>query len=166
MEESKVVCNCHKLSSRSVLQERRSLKFSRNSQENTCAGGPATLLKKRHRTPTDYLQWLLLNCIEHYSATLERNVGRSSKKDFCGNITLREKCPYSEFFRSIFSRSRSEYGEIWSISTYSVKMRENADQKNSKCGAFWFSGFLRSFLAFWLSTFLTSISMTNCNIEM
>ena len=41
------------------------------------------------------------------------------------NITLREKCPYSEFFRSVFSRS------IRSISPYSVRMRENTDQKNS-----------------------------------
>ena len=28
------------------------------------------------------------------------------------NETLREKCPYSVFFRSAFSRIRTEYGEI------------------------------------------------------
>ena len=28
---------------------------------------------------------------------------------------LREKCPYSEFLWSVFSRIRTEYGEIWSI---------------------------------------------------
>ena len=28
--------------------------------------------------------------------------------------SLREKCPYSEFFWSVFSRVRTEYGEIWS----------------------------------------------------
>ena len=31
---------------------------------------------------------------------------------------------------------RTEYGEIWSISLYSVRMRENADQNNSECGHF------------------------------
>ena len=33
------------------------------------------------------------------------------------------------FFWSIFSRIRTEYGEIRSISPYSVRMRENTDQK-------------------------------------
>ena len=44
------------------------------------------------------------------------------------------KCPYSEFF--LFSRIWTEYGEIRSISHYSVRMRENTDQKNSKYGHF------------------------------
>ena len=43
--------------------------------------------------------------------------------------TLCEKCPYSEFFWSVFSRIRIEYGEIRSISPYSVRIRENTDQK-------------------------------------
>ena len=50
--------------------------------------------------------------------------------------TLRRKCPYSEFFWSVFSRIRTEYGEIRSVSPYSVQMRENTDQKNSKYGYF------------------------------
>ena len=33
------------------------------------------------------------------------------------------------FFWSVFSRIRTEYGEIRSISPYSVRMRENTDQK-------------------------------------
>ena len=41
-------------------------------------------------------------------------------------------CPYSELFWSAFSRIRTEYGEIPSISPYSVRMREKADQNNSK----------------------------------
>ena len=45
---------------------------------------------------------------------------------------LREKCPYSEFFWSLFSRIQTEYGDIRSISRYSVWMRENTDHKNSK----------------------------------
>ena len=48
--------------------------------------------------------------------------------NFCSsntkNVSLREKCPYSEFFR---------------FSPYSVRMRENADQKNSE-----YRHFLRS----------------------
>ena len=49
---------------------------------------------------------------------------------------LCEKCPYSEFFWSVFSRIRTEYGEIQSIFPYSVRMRKNSDQKNSECGHF------------------------------
>ena len=37
---------------------------------------------------------------------------------------------------SAFSRIRTEYGEIRSISPYSVRMRENADQNNSEYGYF------------------------------
>ena len=47
-------------------------------------------------------------------------------------FSLREKCPYSEFFWSTFSRLQTEYGEMRSISPYSVRMRENMDQKNSE----------------------------------
>ena len=49
-------------------------------------------------------------------------------------ITLREKCPYSELFCFVFSRIRTEYGEMRSISLYSVRIRENTEQKNSKYG--------------------------------
>ena len=38
-----------------------------------------------------------------------------------------EKCPYLEFFWSVFSRIRNECKEIRSISPYSVQMRENTD---------------------------------------
>ena len=49
---------------------------------------------------------------------------------------LREKCPYSEFFWSAFSRVRTEYEGIRSICPYSVRMLENTDQKNSEDGRF------------------------------
>ena len=48
-------------------------------------------------------------------------------------LSLCEKCPYSEFFWSVFSRIRTEYGEKRSIS---VQMRENTNQKNSEYGHF------------------------------
>ena len=44
-------------------------------------------------------------------------------------VPLPEKCPNTEFFWSVFSRIRTEYGEIGSISPYSVRMWENMDQK-------------------------------------
>ena len=49
---------------------------------------------------------------------------------------MTEKCLYSEIFWSAFSRIRTEYGEIRSISQYSARMREITDQKNSECGHF------------------------------
>ena len=42
---------------------------------------------------------------------------------------LRKKCPYLELFWSVFYRIRTKY---LSISPYSVRMRENTDQNNSK----------------------------------
>ena len=49
---------------------------------------------------------------------------------------LREKCPHSESFWSLFSRVRTEYGEILRISPYSVRMQENPDQNNYEYGHF------------------------------
>ena len=43
--------------------------------------------------------------------------------------TLREKCPNTEVFLVRISRIQNEYGEIPSISPYSVRMREYTDQK-------------------------------------
>ena len=43
-----------------------------------------------------------------------------------------EKCPPWELFWSVFSRIRTEYRKIQSISPYSVWMREDTDQNNSK----------------------------------
>ena len=50
--------------------------------------------------------------------------------------TQREKCPYSEFFWSVFFRIRTEYGDLLRKYSYSVQMRENTDQKNFECGYF------------------------------
>ena len=45
---------------------------------------------------------------------------------------LREKCPYSEIFWSVFSRIWTEYREIRSIFPYSIQIPENKDQKKSE----------------------------------
>ena len=50
--------------------------------------------------------------------------------------TLHEKCPCLEFSWFVFSRIRTEYGGIRSISPYSVRMQENTDHKNSEYGHF------------------------------
>ena len=42
------------------------------------------------------------------------------------------QCPNAEVFWSVFSHIRTEYGEIRSISPYSVRMRENMDQKKTR----------------------------------
>ena len=64
----------------------------------------------------------------------------SKAHDLFNSCTLREKCPYLEFFWSVFSHIWTEYGEILRISPYSVRMRENTDQKNSEYGHFSGSG--------------------------
>ena len=61
---------------------------------------------------------------------------------------LREKCPYLEFFSSVFSRIRTQYEEIRCISPYSVRMRENPDEKNSEYGHFLGSVMLITFRVF------------------
>ena len=49
---------------------------------------------------------------------------------------MRKKCPFSKFFWSVFSCIRTEYRDLQSKSPYSVRMRENTDQKNSEYGHF------------------------------
>ena len=55
---------------------------------------------------------------------------------FSQSIILRKKCPYSELFWFVFSSILSEYGEMRSISPYSVQTRENKDHNNSEYGHF------------------------------
>ena len=52
---------------------------------------------------------------------------------------LRETFPCWEFFWSVFSRIRTEYGDLRRKSPYSVWMQKNMDQKNSE-----YRHFLRS----------------------
>ena len=54
-------------------------------------------------------------------------------------LKLREECPYSELFWSVFSLIRTEYGEILLVSPYSIQMRENTDQNNFEYGHFFCS---------------------------
>ena len=45
-------------------------------------------------------------------------------------MTLRQKCPCSEFFWSVFFRTQTEYEDLQGKYRYSVRMRENTDQKS------------------------------------
>ena len=47
-------------------------------------------------------------------------------------IALHQKCLYLELFWSAFSRIRNEYGEILSISPYSVRMGENVGKMRTR----------------------------------
>ena len=82
--------------------------------------------------------------------------------------SLRKKCPYSELFWSIFSRIRTEYGEIrsiWNIylidirniPPYSVRMRENVDQNN-----FEYRHFLRNVLCASFDTYTITVDVCLC----
>ena len=51
---------------------------------------------------------------------------------FSVQLFTAKKCPYWELSWSVFSRIRTEYGEIRSISLYTVRIRENKDQNNSE----------------------------------
>ena len=62
--------------------------------------------------------------------TVFGNLGAPPRNKIEKNVSLREKCPYSEFFWSVFSSILSQYGEI-RISPYSDRMWENTDQKNN-----------------------------------
>ena len=82
----------------------------------------------------------ILKKIESELGTQENPSPRKfNKKEVLMNYPLdplREMCPYSEFFWSVFSRTRTEYEDKRSIPQYSVRMRENTDQKNSEYGHF------------------------------
>ena len=46
------------------------------------------------------------------------------------------RCPYSEFFWSVFSLIHTEYGDLLGKCLHWVRIQENTDQKNPKYGLF------------------------------
>ena len=76
-------------------------------------------------------------CGSLQSATLLKREHLQVTTSQYSSPSLRGKLPYSEFFWSVFSRIQIEYGELLRIFSYSVRMRENTDQKNSEYGHFW-----------------------------
>ena len=68
------------------------------------------------------------------------------------------------FFWYVFSRIRTEYGEIWSISPHSVRMRENTDQKKLHIWTLFKQCVFNQFIIFSLFIsfiFTTSLSLFN-----
>ena len=49
--------------------------------------------------------------------------------------SLREKCPNTQFF-SVFSWIRTEYGDLFCKSPFSVRLEENTDQKKLRIWTF------------------------------
>ena len=63
-----------------------------------------------------------------YSIIVPRIMSRKEFKEM-RKIDCVKSVQIRSFFLSVFSRIRTEYGEIQSISPYSIQMRENTDQK-------------------------------------
>ena len=53
------------------------------------------------------------------------------------SISLREQCPYLEFFWATFSRIRTEFGDLQSKYPYSFRMWEHPDQKTPNTCTFY-----------------------------
>ena len=87
-------------------------------------------IEKPHKVDGEGAEGVRVELVSISSAYIRNNF--NSPLPTIATVTLREKCPYSEFFWSLFSRIRTEYGDIWSISPYSIRMRENTDQRNSE----------------------------------
>ena len=78
------------------------------------------------------------NLVENVKKKLELSLLCSMSLIICQSqwTILHEKCPYSELFWSVFSRSRTKYREILRISLYLVRIWQNTDQNNSQYGHF------------------------------
>ena len=76
----------------------------------------------------------------HFGNTITRTIMPHISFSFIKKRTsiksLREMCPNTEFFWSVFSRIWTKCGNLLRVSPYSVQIRENMDQKNSVFGHF------------------------------
>ena len=69
----------------------------------------------------------LINAM-HYHDKITLRKGKSKP-------SLREKCPNTDFFWSVFSCIRTEYGDLLRNSPYLVRIQKNTDQKNLRIWA-------------------------------
>ena len=90
---------------------------------------------------TEHLRWLLLNCIDHYRATLERIIDRFSKTDFSWyfrRTTHVASMPMRVILRCNRYRNSSECDiSLFSVLLYLIQMR--------RCKAWFFKKYLYSF---------------------
>ena len=80
--------------------------------------------------------WFIRKQVFYLKKTTVSVSSNSVEYCFSLNFALREKCPCSELFWSVFSHIRTKYGEILWISPYLVRMRDT-DQNNSEHGHFY-----------------------------
>ena len=105
--------------------------------------GPATFLKNSSWS----ILLILVSCL----------------KLACGSHCM--KCPYSELFWSAFSLIWTEYVFLLRISTYPVRMLENADQNNCKYRHLTFYTAMFTYDA-WFHAFIISIGEINFTIDL
>ena len=85
----------------------------------------------------------LYNCFQESHIIFWTNTWANSNLQY--HIHCVKRVQMRSFFWSVFSRVRTEYGEILRISPYSVRMRENTDQKKLRIWTHftqWFPSFL------------------------
>ena len=96
------------------------------------------------------------------SKVLVNGLNHWVKSQWVKEKPLHKKCLYSELFRSGFSRIRTKYEEMRSISFYSARMRESVDQNNSGYG-YLYLPFLNVVVYITnQKTFLKTISVIQC----
>ena len=102
------------------------LKISQNSEENTCA---KSLFLNNVVGLNNTSGWLLLSISndKFFMDWIRESINFKLNIPVCSHCVKNVKI--RSLFWSIFSRIWTEYGEIRSISPYSVQMRENTDQQ-------------------------------------
>ena len=78
--------------------------------------------------------WLVLIVKNDWEWFLQRQ--NYKKRKNIQEPPLREKCPYSEFFWSAFSRIRTENGDILRMSPFSVRIWEMRTKKTPNTDTF------------------------------
>ena len=78
-----------------------------------------------------WLRWIPSSStgIQFETSKVRKKEFRTPLKVLLKTMSLREKCPYSEFFCSVFSFILTEYGDIARVFPYSVQMQENTVKK-------------------------------------
>ena len=119
-------CFCSMVDRRKAFSLLSSRDHCQKSSPSWISDTPRAGFEPAQNLTSGLVEWSCAVVILHHSATQQLQ----------DNFILREKVSYLELLWSIFSIIWTEYGDIWSISPYSVQMRENTDQNNSEYGHF------------------------------
>ena len=92
----------------------------------------STLINSSHHQ----LQYLMMTCLELKLAQSHVALISPKRQQVLKLMMTCKKCPYLKLLWSVFSRIRTEHGEIQSVFPYPVRIRENTDQNNSEYGHF------------------------------